>query len=373
MPNSTTPHGAPLDGDVTSSQGELLGVLGAEAELTFDGVGDRSEAERSLAQEGDPSLYLARIVRVDRGMPLALSARGLERVQPSRKLIGRASTDPMARAAIGDWVGLTHPDAHEMPIIETILPRHGAFSRRDPAEDGGIQVVIANVDVVFVVHALSDRGVNPARLERELVLAFESGASPVIVLTKADLVDEEVVAHRVAEVERVSAGAPIVVESAVTMRGVDEVRAFVPAGLTAAMIGPSGVGKSTLANRLLGSEVQETGEVRAGDGKGRHTTVARELVPVPGGGVLIDTPGMRGIALWRADVGIELAFPEIVAATANCRFRDCRHVAEPGCGVLGAVERGEVDRRRFDRYQSLIAELADLDRAEEDRRRRRKK
>lgn len=340
---------------------------------TLDRVGNRAHAERLLAEHGDPSLYLARIIRVDRGMPLALSARGSERVQPSRRLIGRASSDPMARACIGDWVGLAHPDTHEMPIIEVILDRYSSFSRRDPAEDGGVQVVIANVDVVFIVHALSERGVNPARLERELVLAFESGARPVIVLTKADLVDEDTVAHRVAEVQRIAAGAPIVVESAITMRGVDEVRALIPAGQTAAMIGPSGVGKSTLANRLIGEEVQETAAVREGDGKGRHTTVARELVEVPGGGVLIDTPGMRGIALWRADEGIDLAFPEIAAATGRCKFRDCRHGAEPGCGVRAGIEAGDIDATRFSRFQSLVAELDDLERSEEERRRRKRK
>ena len=349
--------------------------MNTSGEHTYDfaALGDPSTATAHLVALGNEGLYLARIVRVDRGMPLAVSERGAERVQPSRTLIDRASRDPLARACIGDWVGLSHPESHEMPIIETILPRHGAFSRRDPAEEGGEQVVIANVDRVFLVHALSTRPVNPARLERELVLAYESGADPVVVLTKADLVGEDVAAQRVAEVRPLVGGAPIVVESAVTMRGVDEVRALIPGGTTAAMIGPSGVGKSTLANRLLGAEVLGTGEVRDRDGKGRHTTVARELVNVPGGGVLIDTPGMRGIALWRADEGLALAFPDIAEASAGCRFRDCSHGAEPGCGVRAAIEAGEVGADRFERYQALVAELAALDRSEEQRRRRRPK
>lgn len=345
----------------------------AEHTYDFSLIGDPSQAAGQLAALGNGALYLARIVRVDRGMPLAVSEEGAMRVQPSRRLIDRAGRDPQARACIGDWVGLAHPDSHEMPIIETILPRHGAFSRRDPAEEGGEQVVIANVDTVFLVHALSSRPVNPARLERELVLAYESGATPVVVLTKADLVSEELAAEREAQVRALVGATPIVLESAITMRGVDEVRALIPAGATAAMIGPSGVGKSTLANRLLGAEVLGTGSVRGSDGKGRHTTVARELVAVPGGGVLIDTPGMRGIALWRADEGLELAFPEIAAAAATCRFRDCGHGAEPGCGISAAVERGEIDAERLDRYRALVAELAELEHAEEQRRRRRPK
>ena len=252
-----------------------------------------------------------------------------------------------------------------MPLIEAILPRHSAFARKDPGEETGQQVLIANVDVVFIVQSLSGGGVNVSRLERELVLAWESGARPVVVLTKADLTgvtDEERV-----RAEETAFGVEVIVESAVTGEGVDEVRAAVPIGVTAALLGSSGVGKSTLLNRLLGEELLATAEVRAGDDKGRHTTVARELVTIPGGGVIIDTPGMRAIGLWDAGDGISAAFPDIEALAEHCRFRDCAHEDEPGCAVAAAAEAGQLPQRRLDSYRKLNAELADLARRQDEK------
>lgn len=306
---------------------------------------------------------LARIVRVDRGLPLAVSARGTARVELSTALAREAKRNPLARVAVGDWVALAYPDGHENPIVEHILPRHGTFLRRDPAERSEAQVVIANVDIVFIVESLSGTGVNIGRLERELTLAFESGAKPIIVLAKADLIDEGLVAEQVAATQAVSAGAPVIVESAVTLLGVDKVANYLAPGVTAAMIGASGVGKSTLANRLLGRDLQETKATREGDDKGRHTTVAREMLEMPQGGVLIDTPGMRTIALWRADSGLDLAFPEIKAAAADCKFSDCRHEHEPKCAVRAGVEAGTIDEKRLSRYRKLNDELADVEQA----------
>jgi ribosome biogenesis GTPase len=271
----------------------------------------------------------------------------------------------MSRVVVGDWVALARPEGHDLPIVEAILPRHGAFSRKYPGEETGEQVLIANVDVVFVVQSLSGTGVNLARLERELVLAWESGAKPVVVLTKNDLVDDT--GAQQAAAEEVAFGVDVVVESAVTGIGVDEVRARVPAGVTAAFLGGSGVGKSTLVNRLVGEELFETAEVRAGDDKGRHTTVARELVLLPGGGVLIDTPGMRAIALWDAGEGIAAAFPDIEALAEHCRFRDCVHEAEPGCAVVAAANAGTLPQRRLDSYRKLTAEIAVLVQRQDER------
>lgn len=331
-------------------------------DLAALGYSDRERALfASLAESG---MQPARVVRVDRGLPLVASADGIERAEPATHLV-KTNDAAMSRAVVGDWVALARPEGHEMPIIEAILPRHGAFTRQDPGDETGEQVLIANVDVVFVVQSLSGGGVNEARLERELVLAWESGARPVVVLTKCDLADN--VDEQRVLAEQVSSGVDVIVESSVTGVGIEDVRAQLGPGVSAAFLGGSGVGKSTLVNSLLGTEAQATAEVRAGDDKGRHTTVARELLVVPEGGVLIDTPGMRAIALWDASDGIAAAFPEIDGLAEHCRFRDCTHTAEPGCAVIAAVESGDLPARRLDSYRKLNAELVELERRRDEK------
>lgn len=332
----------------------------AEHTYHFEHLGLNAAVESAFktCAEKIPGAYLARIVRLDRGLPLATSAEETVRVQSANHLLKAAKRDAQARVAIGDWVALTHPEGHEMPVIEAILPRHSAFVRKDPAEAAQEQVVIANVDVVFIVQALTGGGINVGRLERELVIAYESGARPVVVLTKSDLIDDPLtIAEQKESAQALSAGAQVIVESAHTGQGVAELQALVSAGSTAAMIGASGVGKSTLANALVGTSLQETGSVRMGDDKGRHTTVARSMIEVPGGGVLIDTPGMRALAPWHAEKGLALAFPEIATAAQECKFADCTHNAEPGCAVVAA---NEVDPERLARYRALAAELTEL-------------
>jgi ribosome biogenesis GTPase / thiamine phosphate phosphatase len=305
----------------------------------------------------------ARVVRVDREFPMLATADGLMRAEPAVHLVKTRGTG--SRAVVGDWVAISRPQGHDLAIIEAILPRTTAFARKDPGEQTDAQVLIANIDVVFVVQSLSGRGLNVRRLERELVLAWESGARPIIILSKADIAEDTDYQRKLAEES--AHEVEIIVESAITGLGLEEVRARVPAGTTAALLGGSGVGKSTLINRLVGEDVQATGLVRERDDKGRHVTVARELVQLPGGGIIIDTPGMRGLALWDASEGIASAFPDIDELAQHCKFRDCTHESEPGCAVIAAVEAGLLPARRLESYRALQGELDVLARKQDER------
>jgi ribosome biogenesis GTPase len=249
-----------------------------------------------------------------------------------------------------------------------VLPRRSAFVRGDPMEGASVdaQVVAANVDTVFIVQSLTN-GPNLRRLERELVLAFDSGATPVVVLTKADQLDAADARAAVRSVERTTPGVETVITSSVTGEGVDGLRAYAAGNRTVALIGASGVGKSTLVNRLVGDDVQATGAVRATDQRGRHITTARELVLLPGGGVLVDTPGLRAVTLWDADEGMSRAFADIEELTSQCRFRDCAHDREPGCAVKAAVARGDIDAARLDHYRHLNDELDAADKTRVER------
>jgi ribosome biogenesis GTPase len=266
------------------------------------------------------------------------------------------ATPPEESIATGDWV-LVEPSGDGYAVV-AVLPRHSSFVRGDPMDGVArdAQILAANIDTVFIVHSLTN-GPNLRRLERELILVYESGARPVIVCNKADVVEGLDEVEVLDDVATVAPGVDVIFTSAATGQGVDELRAFAHAPNTVALIGPSGVGKSTLVNRLVGSEVQETGDVRAGDQRGRHTTTARELVLLPDGGVLLDTPGLRAVSLWDADEGFSRAFADIEALATQCKFSDCAHRSEPGCAVLAAVERGELSAERFDSYLRLDQEL----------------
>jgi ribosome biogenesis GTPase len=232
--------------------------------------------------------------------------------------------------------------------------------RKVAGDETAAQVVAANVDVAFVVTALPD--VNPRRLERYLALAWESGAVPVIVLTKTDLSDD--VAAQITTAQALAPGVDVIALSSVTGVGVDALDRLLQPGRTAVLLGPSGAGKSTLVNRLLGADRIRTAEVRE-DGKGRHTTTHRELFRLPGGALLIDTPGMRELQLWDADAGLSAAFSDIYVLSDECRFRDCRHETEPGCAVRAAVEAGQLPAARLEHWRQLERELAHLARRQD--------
>jgi ribosome biogenesis GTPase len=252
--------------------------------------------------------------------------------------------------AVGDWVAL-----EAGARISAVLPRQSAFSRKEPGAVTREQVIAANIEVLFVVAGL-DGDFNLRRIERYLLLAWESGAKPVVVLNKADLCSNTTQAA--ADVQALASGVPVAAISALHGSGVPEVEAHLTAGQTAAVTGSSGAGKSTLVNRLLGHERQRVQEVRADDSRGRHTTVRRELFLAPAGWLLIDTPGLRELQLWAASASVDLAFDDIAALAAQCRFRDCRHQGEPGC----AVATSGIDESRLASYAKLQRELAHLDR-----------
>jgi ribosome biogenesis GTPase len=309
-----------------------------------------------------PGAVLARVARVDRGRCTLFAPDAVARASTAEPPAGTGTADPEGPITVGDWVVARLDDDRRAEILR-ILPRRTAFVRGAPGGVTAEQTLAANVDVAFVVTPL-DVAPRLRRLERFLALAWESGATPVVVATKADRSDD--VAGARAEIERVAIGVDVEAVSALTGSGLDALRARVAGSRTVVLLGPSGAGKSTLANALLGRPALAVQEVRR-DGKGRHTTTHRELVVLPGGGVLIDTPGLRGLLLWEAADGVERAFADIEELAAGCRFSDCRHAVEPGCAVVAAVESGALDPTRLEAYRKLERELASLERRQDAR------
>jgi ribosome biogenesis GTPase len=259
--------------------------------------------------------------------------------------------------AVGDWVALEMGDGGQSAVIQGVLPRSTRFVRpaRGPMPEA--QVVAANVDLVLLVTGL-DHDFNVRRLERYLALAWSSGAEPVIVLNKADLCED--LAGRLADVSIVAPGVPVRVLSALDGTGIDSLTPLLEPGKTVALLGSSGVGKSTIVNALLGYERQATGSVREGDQRGRHTTTMRELLVMPGGALLIDNPGIRSVGMWEIEEGLADAFADVEEFAARCRFNDCSHALEPGCAVQAAIARGELPAARLDSMNKLARESAAL-------------
>lgn len=266
--------------------------------------------------------------------------------------------------AVGDWVVISVREPERQATIHEILPRKSKFSRKTVGSKMEEQIVATNIDTVFLVSGL-DGDFNPRRIERYLILAWESGANPVIVLNKSDLCNS--LEKCLAEVEAVALGVPIVFLSATNHQGLDALKPYLQLGQTVALLGSSGVGKSTITNQLQGTSVQAVQAVRQGDDRGRHTTTHRELILLSAGGLIIDTPGMREIQIWAGDEGLQETFADIEALTQECRFRNCQHDNEPDCAVQQALAEGKLDYSRFLSYQKLQKELNYLTRKQDQR------
>lgn len=302
----------------------------------------------------------ARVARQDRDSYVLYGEGRAFRAQLPGVVRHRA-TSPLDFPAVGDWVAVERPFAG-VGVIRAILPRRSAITRRAPGTAGGVQMLVANVNSLLICCGL-DNDYNLRRIERYLSLAYGCGVSPIVVLTKADVCADA--AAREEEVTLAAVGAPVLALSGLRGDNVDALRALVPTGSTAALVGSSGVGKSTLVNRLMERELLETRAVRAGDGRGRHTTTFRQLLLLPGGGVLIDTPGLRELQLAHGAADIDASFADVAQLAASCRFRDCAHESEPGCAVLAAIRAGEFSAARLESFRKQQREMAYIDRKDD--------
>jgi ribosome biogenesis GTPase len=293
----------------------------------------------------------ARVTRMDRGIATVQTARGTDRASLGGAHLLRASRDPLALPCVGDWVVVrTWPD--KRLTVEAVLPRRTQVVRAGAGLEARGQVLAANLDVAAVVEPL-DPEPDLGRVERLLALAWESGARPAVLLTKADLVrDPELVAAQVADV---APGVAVHAVSAETGLGIDAVRAYMGPGRTLGLLGASGAGKSTLVNALAGAVVMTTQHIRRSDGRGRHTTTYRSLVPLPGLGAVLDTPGIRAVGVF--DGGVDQTFSDVEELAAGCRYPDCQHSGEPDCAVWLAVENGDLSHRRLESWRKLQREL----------------
>lgn len=324
--------------------------------LGWNGFFERHWAE-AVAGEADSSrLEPARVVAPGRGLHRVLTAAGELLARPAGRL--RAED---VWPTVGDWVVVERLGERD-GVLRRVLPRRTKLARKVPGLRSDEQVLAANVDHVFLVMGL-DEDFTPRRLERLAIVAREGGVEPVTVLTKADLLDDVTLAARVEEARAAAAGVPVFAVSVPAERGLDPLAAYLAPAETIALLGSSGVGKSTLLNRLVGRRVMATGAVSAHDARGRHTTVHRELVVLDNGSLLIDNPGLREVQLWGdSGEGLEETFEDVEALAGACRFRDCTHRHEPGCAVRAALDDGTLDPARLAAYRELAGELEALDR-----------
>ncbi|MEN7546940.1 ribosome small subunit-dependent GTPase A [Rapidithrix thailandica] len=286
---------------------------------------------------------------------LLFSEQGELKGEVAGKLLYTANAEDLPK--VGDWVVLTVFEEEQKAIIHEVLPRQTKISRKVAGEKTREQVIASNIDRVFIVQSL-DQNFNLNRLERYLVMVYESGAQPVIILNKADLCND--LAGKEAEVAQVAIEVPILIISVTGNRGLDQIRKFLSPGETIAVVGSSGVGKSSLINALLSEEKQEVKSISTANTKGRHTTVHRELIFLKEGGVLVDTPGMRELQLWESEAGSQEMFSGIEALAGNCHYSNCSHTQEPGCAVLEALQQGKISSQHYRNYLKLEKEQAYL-------------
>jgi ribosome biogenesis GTPase len=328
--------------------------------MTLIEYGWNARLNELFAPHADAGYEPGRVTQQHKARYVLATAAGEIAGVVTGKLLHQADTR-VDLPAVGDWVALRRHD--DLATIHALLPRHSQFIRKVPGVRLEPQVVSANIDTIFLLVGL-DGNFSLARIERYTAAAWESGARPVVLLTKADLCPD--VPARLAAAQAVAGGASVHAISAPEGVGLAAVHSYLSSGETGALLGSSGVGKSTLLNALLGDERQQTQAIRADDSKGRHTTTSRQLFRLPGGALMIDTPGMRELQLWEAEEGVEETFADIEALATDCRFADCRHAGEAGCAVQAALEAGRIDARRWASFQKLRRELTFLASREDD-------
>ncbi|MBM0744950.1 ribosome small subunit-dependent GTPase A (plasmid) [Phormidium sp. CLA17] len=331
--------------------------------MNLEQLGWSDRYAHSLKPYCEQAFAVGRVAVEYRQTYLLYTEQGEQLAEVSGKL-RHQTTDLQDFPAVGDWVVIQSRPTDHRATIHAILPRMSKFSRKVAGSKTEEQVIAANVDTVFIVSGL-DGDLNLRRIERYLILAWESGANPVIVLNKADLCLQ--VAQQVAAVEAIAIGVPVIALSAAQQQGMDALQPYLQSGQTIALLGSSGVGKSTIANQLNGEPIQTVQAVRQGDDRGKHTTTHRQLILLPSGALMIDTPGMRELQVWSGTEGLPETFPEIETLAQQCHFRDCQHQQEPGCAVQQALVDGHLDQGRFLNYQKLQRELHYLTRKQDQR------
>ncbi|WP_139892354.1 ribosome small subunit-dependent GTPase A [Bacillus sp. D386] len=334
-----------------------------EFKLNLKQLGWNQHFEEAFKQFSNKEYTVGRVALEHKGMYRVFSADGnlLAEVTGKMRHEAKESSD---FPAVGDWVAITSRKEEQKATIHAVLPRRSKFSRKKAGVTTEEQLVAANIDTIFLVNALNT-DFNMRRLERYLLMAWESGANPVIILSKSDLCDD--VDQKIREVEAVALGVPIHAISAENRMGLEQLDPYIQEGKTVALLGSSGTGKSTLTNVLYGDSILEVKSIRKDDDKGRHTTTHRELVILNGGGIIIDTPGMRELQLWEADEGISHSFTDIEELASQCKFTDCKHKTEPSCAVQEAISNKTLSKERFASYLKLQRELAYLNRKENQR------